>query len=163
MNYKKYTFLGIVSFFPMFLGNCQNELTKNQNQPNVVIILTVDQGLGDWSISGKTNLETPNIDRLANTGVTFDRFYVSPACSPTRAELLTGRHHVRAGVYGTSTGSERLDLDETTIAEVFKKAGYTTAIYGKWHNGMQPPYHPNARGFDDYYGFCSREIISTLC
>src|SRR5680860_318209 len=58
-------------------------------------------------------------------------------------------------VYSTSAGGERLDLDETTIANVLKEAGYSTAAYGKWHNGMQPPYHPNARGFDDYFGFCS--------
>jgi arylsulfatase A-like enzyme len=69
--------------------------------------------------------------------------------------MLTGRYHSRGGVYSTSAGGERLDLDETTIAEVFKEAGYATAAYGKWHNGMQPPYHPNSRGFDDYYGFCS--------
>lgn len=123
--------------------------------PNIILILTDDQGWGDLSISGNTNLETPNIDRLAETGVTFDRFYVSPVCSPTRAEMLTGRYHPRGGVYSTSAGGERLDLDETTIAEFFKAAGYATAAYGKWHNGMQPPYHPNARGFDDFYGFCS--------
>ena len=71
------------------------------------------------------------------------------------AELLTGRYFPRVGVYSTSSGGERLNLDETTIAEVFREAGYATAAYGKWHNGMQPPYHPNARGFDDFYGFCS--------
>ena len=124
-------------------------------QPNVIVILADDQGWGDLGISGNSNVSTPNIDRLAEGGVRFDRFYVCAVCSPTRAELLTGRYHVRGGVYSTSQGGERLDLDETTIAEVFKKAGYATAAYGKWHNGMQPPYHPNARGFDDYYGFCS--------
>ncbi len=128
---------------------------KQQQLPNIVIILTDDQGWGDLSVSGNTNLETPNIDKLAETGVTFDRFYVCPVCSPTRAEMLTGRYHVRGGVFATSSGGERLDLDETTMAEIFKKAGYKTAAYGKWHNGMQPPYHPNSRGFDDFYGFCS--------
>jgi arylsulfatase A-like enzyme len=123
--------------------------------PNVIIILSDDQGWGDLSMNGNTSISTPNIDNLAASGVTFDRFYVCAVCSPTRAEMLTGRYHVRGGVYSTSRGGERLDLDETTIAEVFKTAGYATAAYGKWHNGMQPPYHPNARGFDDYYGFCS--------
>lgn len=123
--------------------------------PNVIIILSDDQGWGDLSINGNKNLSTPNIDRMAEAGVMFDRFYVCPVCSPTRAELLTGRYHVRGGVYSTSSGGERLDLDETTIADAFKKAGYKTAAYGKWHNGMQPPYNPNARGFDDFYGFCS--------
>ena len=134
-------------------SSCNN--SEKNAPPNVILILTDDQGWGDLSISGNNNLETPNIDRLAETGVTFDRFYVSPVCSPTRAELLTGRYHPRGGVYSTSAGGERLDLDESTIADFFKKAGYTTAAYGKWHNGMQPPYHPNARGFDDFYGFCS--------
>lgn len=128
---------------------------QEMRHPNIVLIMSDDQGWGDLSISGNTNLSTPNIDELAKTGVTFDRFYVSPVCSPTRAELLTGRHHVRGGVFSTSSGGERLNLDETTLAEVLKSAGYATAAYGKWHNGMQPPYHPNARGFDDYYGFCS--------
>lgn len=128
---------------------------KPEIKPNIVLILSDDQGWGDLSINGNSNLSTPNIDRLAKTGVTFNHFYVCAVCSPTRAELLTGRYHERGGVYDTSSGGERLDLDETTIAQVFKSNGYKTAAYGKWHSGMQPPYHPNARGFDDYYGFCS--------
>ena len=128
---------------------------QKENRPNVIIILTDDQGWGDLSVNGNLDLSTPNIDKLGRTGVQFDRFFVSPVCSPTRAELLTGRYHVRGGVYSTSTGGERLDIDEETIAQVFKKSGYSTAAYGKWHNGMQAPYHPNSRGFDDYYGFCS--------
>jgi len=138
---------------PSLLISCNRDM--KQNPPNVIVILSDDQGWGDLSVSGNSNINTPNIDKLAETGVFFDRFYVCPVCSPTRAEFLTGRYHVRGGVYSTSAGGERLDLDETTIAGVFKNAGYKTAAYGKWHNGMQPPYHPNARGFDDYYGFCS--------
>ena len=137
------------------ITGCQNQKNVADTPPNIVLIMTDDQGWGDLSISGNTNIETPNIDRLAETGVTFERFYVSPVCSPTRAELLTGRYHPRGGVYSTSAGGERLDPDETTIGNYFKNAGYATATYGKWHNGMQPPYHPNARGFDDFYGFCS--------
>ncbi|QXD32959.1 arylsulfatase [Candidatus Pelagisphaera phototrophica] len=124
-------------------------------KPNVVIILTDDQGWGDLSIHGNTNLDTPNIDRLANEGIEFSNFYVCPICSPTRAEFLTGRYNPRGGVRSASRGEERLDLDEVTIAEIFRDNGYKTAAFGKWHNGMQPPYHPNARGFDEYYGFCS--------
>jgi len=139
---------------PAILLSCSKK-HKSENPPNIILILSDDQGWGDLSINGNTNISTPNIDNLAKSGVIFDRFYVCPVCSPTRAELLTGRYHVRGGVYSTSEGGERLDLDETTIADVFKNAGYATAAYGKWHNGMQPPYHPNARGFDDYYGFCS--------
>ncbi len=124
-------------------------------KPNVIVILTDDQGWGDLSLNGNTNLQTPKIDALARAGARFDRFYVCPVCSPTRAELLTGRYLLRSGVYSTSAGGERIDLDEMTIAQTFKAAGYATGAFGKWHNGMQHPYHPNARGFDEYYGFCS--------
>jgi arylsulfatase A-like enzyme len=124
-------------------------------RPNVVVILTDDQGWGDLSINGNTNLATPHLDSLARDGAIFDRFFVQPVCSPTRAEFLTGRCHPRGGVRDVSTGGERLNLDERTIADAFKAAGYTTACFGKWHNGTQYPYHPNGRGFDEYYGFTS--------
>ena len=125
------------------------------DRPNVVVILTDDQGWGDLSINGNKNLNTPHIDSLAQEGIRFDRFYVCAVCSPTRAEFLTGRYHARSGVYSTSQGGERMDLDEVTIADTFKAAGYATGAFGKWHNGMQYPYHPNGRGFDEYYGFAS--------
>jgi len=124
-------------------------------KPNVVVFLSDDQGWGDLSVHGNTNLSTPNIDSLARDGALFERFFVCPVCSPTRAEFLTGRYHARGGVRGVSTGQERLDLDERTIADTFKAAGYATGAFGKWHNGLQSPYHPNDRGFDEYYGFCS--------
>jgi arylsulfatase A-like enzyme len=123
--------------------------------PNIILILTDDQGWGDLSLNGNEDLHTPNIDKIALTGVRFDRFFVSPVCSPTRAEILTGRHHTRTGVYDVSLGGERINVDEETIGDLFKAAGYKTAAYGKWHNGMQAPYHPNTRGFDQFYGFCS--------
>ena len=128
---------------------------NTERQPNVIIILADDQGWGDLSINGNTSINTSNLDRMATSGVRFDRFYVSPVCSPTRAELLTGRYHTRSGVHGTSAGSERMNADETTLAEVFQEAGYVTGVFGKWHNGQQPPYHPNSRGFDHFYGFAS--------
>ncbi len=124
-------------------------------KPNVVILLSDDQGWGDFSLHGNKDIATPHIDSLARDGVQFDRFFVCPVCSPTRAEFLTGRYHVRGGVYSTSAGGERLDLDEKTIADTFRAAGYATGAFGKWHNGMQYPYHPNGRGFDEFYGFCS--------
>lgn len=124
-------------------------------QPNIIIVLADDQGWGDISLHGNPNIETPNIDRLARDGAHLENFYVCAVCSPTRAEFLTGRYHARMGVYSTSAGGERFDASERTIAEVFQRAGYQTACFGKWHSGMQYPYHPNARGFDDFYGFCS--------
>ena len=131
------------------------EQPKKVNPPNIVIFLADDQGWGDLSCNGNTMLKTPNIDSLAKNGVRLDRFYVCPVCSPTRAEFLTGRYHPRTGVRGVSTGLERLNLDEKTLADSCKNAGYATAAFGKWHNGSQWPYHPNARGFDEYYGFTS--------
>jgi arylsulfatase A-like enzyme len=132
-----------------------NQLSAAGRRPNIVVILADDQGWGDLSIHGNTNLSTPNIDSLARDGALFDRFFVCAVCAPTRAEFLTGRYHSRGGVRGVSTGAERLNLDEKTIAQTFKAAGYATAAFGKWHNGSQFPYHPNARGFDEYYGFTS--------
>jgi len=128
---------------------------QTNKQPNIVVILTDDQGWGDLSVHGNINLKTPNIDSLAREGALFDRFFVCPVCAPTRAELLTGRYHPRGGVHGVTTGAERLNLGEKTIGDTFKTAGYATAAFGKWHNGTQYPYHPNARGFDEFYGFCS--------
>jgi arylsulfatase A-like enzyme len=94
-----------------------------QTRPNIVFILTDDQGWGDLSINGNRNLQTPNIDKLAREGARFSRFYVAPLCAPTRAGLLTGRYHYRAGVYGVSNSKEFLNLDEVTFADVFKNAG----------------------------------------
>ncbi len=124
-------------------------------RPNIVILLADDSGWGDYSFNGNTNLKTPNIDSIGRQGAVLDRFYVCSVCAPTRAEFLTGRYHPRGGVRGVSTGQERLNLDEKTIADAFKAAGYATGAFGKWHNGSQWPYHPNARGFEEYYGFTS--------
>jgi len=126
-----------------------------ETRPNVVIFLADDAGWGDYSRNGNTQVSTPHIDSIARDGVTLDRFYVCPVCAPTRAEFLTGRYHPRTGVYGVSTGQERMSLDERTIADAFKTAGYATGAFGKWHNGSQWPYHPMARGFDEYYGYTS--------
>lgn len=124
-------------------------------QPNVVVILTDDQGWGDLSFHGNRNLSTPHLDSLANDGASFEHFYVCQVCAPTRAEFLTGRYYPQTGVSGVSRGEGRLNPDETTIADVFRKTGYATGAFGKWHNGTQPPYHPNDRGFEQFYGFTS--------
>lgn len=147
-----FTFLASLIILPWLASHT---FAAEPSRPNVVMILTDDQGWGDLSIHGNKNIDTPNIDQLAKDGARFDWFYVCHLCAPTRAEMLTGRFYARTGVRGVSTGQERLNLDEKTIAQYFKEAGYVTGAFGKWHNGMQHPYHPNARGFDEYYGFCS--------
>jgi arylsulfatase A-like enzyme len=124
-------------------------------RPNVIVFLADDQGWGDLGIHGNANLRTPHLDALAAAGAAFDRFFVQPVCSPTRAEFLTGRYHPRGGVWNVSTGGERLNLDEKTLADELQTAGYATGCFGKWHNGTQYPYHPRGRGFDEYFGFTS--------
>jgi arylsulfatase A-like enzyme len=150
MNKSFFTFL----FLLLLFNSCVND-GVDQSSPNIIVILSDDQGWGDLRFTGNTSIHTPNIDLLAHNGVSFNQFYVAPVCSPTRAEFLTGRYAFRSGVFHTSEGGEMMNLDETTIADVFKSAGYATAAFGKWHNGMQYPYHPNGRGFDEFYGFCS--------
>jgi arylsulfatase A-like enzyme len=123
--------------------------------PNIVVMLADDAGWGDYSASGNRQISTPRIDSIALEGVTMDRFYVCPVCSPTRAEFLTGRYYERTGVRGVTSGQERLNLGEKTIADAFRAAGYATGAFGKWHNGSQWPYHPLARGFQEYFGYTS--------
>ncbi|QEG43414.1 arylsulfatase [Roseimaritima ulvae] len=141
--------------FMLLVNVMPASLSLQAASPNVVVILTDDQGWGDLSVNGNSNLSTPHIDSLARDGATLNNFYVCPVCSPTRAEFLTGRYHPRTGVSGVSRGQERLNADEVTIADVMRQAGYATGAFGKWHNGTQPPLHPNYRGFDEYYGFTS--------
>lgn len=129
-----------------------DERQNGTARPNVVIFLADDAGWGDYPHSGNQDISLPQITSIARQGVSLDRFYVSPVCSPTRAEFLTGRYHPRTGVTGVSIGQERLNLDERTIADAFHAAGYATGAFGKWHNGSQWPYHPRARGFDRYFG-----------
>ena len=140
---------------PIIFATFALDVSLEAKRPNVVIFLTDDQGWGDLSIHGNTNLATPHVDSLAREGARFENFYVCAVCAPTRAEFLTGRYHPRTGVSGVSRGEGRLNPDETTIADLFKAAGYHTGAFGKWHNGTQSPYHPNDRGFDEFYGFTS--------
>ena len=124
-----------------------------QKKPNVVLILTDDQGWGDLSIHGNSILETKNLDQLAKESTRFSHFYVSPLCAPSRAGLLTGRNHLQTGVVSVSNGLEVLNSDETTLAELFNANGYRTGIFGKWHNGQHFPNRPNDQGFDEFLGF----------
>jgi len=120
-------------------------------QPNIVFVLTDDQGYGDLSCHGNPILKTPHLDRLHAEGVRFTDFHVSPTCSPTRSALLTGRHEFKNGVTHTILERERLTLKATTVAQVLQSAGYTTGIFGKWHLGDEAAYQPNRRGFDEVF------------
>ncbi|GAA4454235.1 sulfatase-like hydrolase/transferase [Nibrella saemangeumensis] len=133
---------------------------KKAKQPNVILILTDDQGWGDLRSNGNSIVHTPVLDKLAKDGARFDRFYVSPLCAPTRAALLTGRYHLRTGTYWVTNGTETMRAEEVTIAEALKNAGYATGIYGKWHNGAHYPNHPNGQGFDTFFGFCAGHLTN---
>lgn len=120
-------------------------------RPNIIFILTDDQGYGDISAHGNPILKTPNIDRLRADAARFSDFHVSPTCSPTRSVLMTGRHEFRNGVTHTIFERERLTLDAVTLPQLLKQAGYTTGIFGKWHLGDEADHQPGRRGFDEVY------------
>ena len=120
-------------------------------RPNVVLVMTDDQGYGELACHGNKVIKTPNIDRLHAESVRFTAFHVSPTCSPTRASLMTGRHEFRNGVTHTIHERERMTLQAVTVAQMLKQAGYTTGIFGKWHLGDQEPYQPQNRGFDEVF------------
>ncbi|MEK6238972.1 MAG: sulfatase-like hydrolase/transferase, partial [Planctomycetales bacterium] len=128
------------------------------DRPNVVILLTDDQGTLDAGCYGARDLHTPNIDSLAKTGVRFTQAYAHSVCCPTRAALLTGRHPQRGGVNSWTQREMRgpkginMAAEEITLAEVFRKAGYRTGLFGKWHLGAHPEHGPTRQGFDEFFG-----------
>lgn len=124
-------------------------------RPNVILVMTDDQGYGDVRSHDNPLIDTPNLDQLAKDGARFKNFFVSPLCAPTRASLLTGRYHIRTGTVNVSNNLEIMRSEETTIAELFKANGYSTALFGKWHNGEHYPHNPNGQGFDEFVGFCA--------
>ena len=134
-------------------SSCSNPC-ESQKYPNVLLIMTDDQGWGDIRIHGNPLIDTPTIDSLFKESIVFNKFMVCPLSAPTRASLLTGRYHLKTGVTGVDSGKENLNPEETTLAELFRAAGYATGCFGKWHNGAYYPYTPNGQGFDEFYGFC---------
>lgn len=129
-----------------------------EQRPNILMIVTDDQGYGDLSINGNPDLHTPNMDSIGQRGVRFDRFYVSSTCAPSRASILTGRYNLRTGTHGVSGNRETIRLEEVTLAEALKTANYRTACFGKWHNGEYFPFTPTGQGFDEFIGFTKGHI-----
>ena len=117
------------------------------SRPNVVVIITDDQGYGDLGVHGNPKIKTPNLDKLASQGIELKNFFVSPVCAPTRASLLTGRYNYRTGVVDTYQGRAMMHPDEVTLAEMLAGAGYRTGIFGKWHLGDNAPLRPIDQGF----------------
>jgi len=123
--------------------------------PNIVLIFTDDQGYQDMGCFGSPDIDTPHLDRMAESGVRFTDFYVAqPVCGASRAGLLTGCYPNRIGLLGAPSHRARHGVheDELTLAELVKQKGYATAIFGKWHLGHLPPFLPTRNGFDEYYG-----------
>ena len=121
------------------------------SRPNIILVITDDQGYGPVGANGHPWIRTPNLDRIHAESTRFERFLVSPTCSPTRAALMSGRHPLKNGVSHTILERERLALETTTGAQVLQAAGYTTGIFGKWHLGDEDPYQPHHRGFDEAF------------
>jgi arylsulfatase A-like enzyme len=124
-------------------------------RPNVIVILSDDQGYGDVGVQGCKDIRTPHLDSIARDGVRLTNGYVSaPQCSPTRAGLMTGRYQQRFGHESNrAVPDSSLDLKQTTLAAVLKRAGYATGLIGKWHLGIDGKHHPQSRGFDEFFGF----------
>jgi len=123
---------------------------KKQDQPNILLIITDDQGYGDIGYHGNPYIRTPVLDSLAGAATRIDPFYVSPVCAPTRSSLMTGRYHLRTGVYDTYNGGAMMAAGEVTLAEVLSENGYHTAMIGKWHLGDTYPLRPMDQGFEYY-------------
>jgi arylsulfatase A-like enzyme len=153
---KMISFIAIL-FSSMTLGS---SIEAVERRPNVVILLTDDQGTLDARCFGSTDLVTPNIDRLAATGIRFTQAYAHTVCCPARAALMTGRHPQRSGIVNWTQGDRHgsdlpkinMDTAEITIAEVMKAAGYRTALFGKWHLGAKVGHGPLDQGFDTFFG-----------
>jgi arylsulfatase len=128
-------------------------LSSSTKQPNVIIILTDDAGIGDFGFNGNSLIKTPNLDQLAARSTRFTNFFVSPVCAPTRASLMTGKFSQTIGVYDTYNGGAIMATEEITLAEILRDNGYQTGIFGKWHLGDNYPYRPVDQGFLESWVF----------
>jgi arylsulfatase A-like enzyme len=134
--------------------------TALADRPNVIVIMTDDQGYGEFSCHGNPLTQTPNIDKIAREGIRLTDFHVAPMCTPTRGQLMTGLDAFRTGASNVSSGRALLKADVKTIANLFQDAGYRTGIFGKWHLGDNYPFRPEDRGFEEALWFPSSHINS---
>ena len=149
LSYRYLTIMNrILTLLALFVGSA---LLLPAKQPNVILVITDDQGYGQVGKHGHPWIRTPNLDAMYDKSVRFTRFLVSPTCSPTRSAIMTGRHPLKNGVTHTILERERMTLNATILPQVLKTAGYTSGIFGKWHLGDEDPYQPHKRGFDEAF------------
>jgi len=145
---NRFIYIVLFSIFSLGTVSCDSPTASSTSQqPNVIIVITDDQGYGDLACLGNPMIKTPHIDKLWTQSVRLTNFHVDPTCAPTRSALMTGRYSGRNGVWHTIQGRSLLRKTEVTMADVFKENGYITAMYGKWHLGDNYPYRPQDRGF----------------
>jgi arylsulfatase A-like enzyme len=159
LSYSKMSFVpllwrikGGLIFMALTLVACQTA-TESTEKPNILLIITDDQGWGDAGFHNNDTISTPRLDGLADESMVLERFYVSPVCAPTRASLLTGRYHLATGSSWVTHRKEVMRQSEVTMAELLRDNGYSTGLFGKWHNGKQYPHDPIGQGFDHFLGF----------
>jgi arylsulfatase len=150
----------VLCAFTIALASVSHATAQEAGKPNIVVLMTDNQGYGDLNIYGGVRADTPNIDRLAAEGVQFMDFQVEPGCTQTRAAFMTGRMPIRSGTDGFVEPGRPggLHPKEVTIAELMKGSGYATANYGKWHLGETPDRYPHTQGFDEWYGIANTSI-----
>ncbi|MDO6436193.1 arylsulfatase [Cyclobacterium sp. 1_MG-2023] len=140
-------------YFGLFLliFSCKPENEEEPIPPNIILVMTDDQGYGDISAHGSPDVSTPNMDKLKTQSISLEDFQVSPTCAPTRSALMSGRHPFKNGITHTILERERMALGLTTLPQVLKRGGYTSGIFGKWHLGDEQEYQPDSRGFDEVF------------
>jgi len=146
---KPYTYLFIGLLCICITPGCQPAEETESTRPNVILIITDDQGYNDIGAHGNEMIQTPNLDNLHSESVRLTNFHVDPTCSPTRSALMTGRYSTRTGVWHTIMGRSLMDPNEKTLAEVFQDNGYRTGMVGKWHLGDNYPTRPQDQGFEE--------------
>ncbi|MCA9127963.1 MAG: arylsulfatase [Planctomycetales bacterium] len=152
MNYSAWIVLLFLTLNgALWCGDVAHAAQLTGTRPNIILVMTDDQGYAPVGRHGHPWLLTPNLDKLYDSSTHFTRFLVSPTCSPTRSAIMTGRHPLKNGVTHTILERERMTLQATILPQILKSAGYSTAIFGKWHLGDEEPYQPHNRGFDEAF------------